>query len=311
MSRVEPQLREYFDAGVERITVEDVIAQAQVQENRLEPLRGRRSFKPAWAAVGAFAVTILGLGGLAAGLKLTERITLEFGADAAEIVAADGGTLGVWLIAAFVAALAAAGATWLIRRPTEKDTKDQDDQGRVTAMETIEDTDRDVGTTKETKRYSRWPTVLIVVLAVALVGLVAWMVLMMRPNSPTAAPPEIVQLMEDYTAAWNAHDANALEGLVTADYHIYDTSSASGTIFDHGMESIRLYLMPLFDVWDWQVSSPEAVYAVSNSGGITWYVSDEGSVVSRNGSDHVQNGLLRVVEQNGEFRVAEHAFMGG
>ena len=75
MSRVEPQLREYFDAGVERITVEDVIAQAQVQQNRLEPLRQRRSFKPAWAAVGAFAVTILGLGGLAAGLKLTERIT--------------------------------------------------------------------------------------------------------------------------------------------------------------------------------------------------------------------------------------------
>ena len=78
MSRVEPQLREYFDAGVERITVEDVIAQAQVQQNRLEPLRQRRSFKPAWAAVGAFAVTILGLGGLAAGLKLTERITGEF-----------------------------------------------------------------------------------------------------------------------------------------------------------------------------------------------------------------------------------------
>ena len=51
------------------------------------------------------------------------------------------------------------------------------------------------------------PTVLIVVLAVALVGLIAWMVFMMRPNSPTAASPEIVQLMEDYNAAWNAHDA--------------------------------------------------------------------------------------------------------
>ena len=149
MSRVEPQLREYFDAGVERITVEDVIAQAQVQQNRLEPLRGRRNLKPAWAAVGAFAVTILGLGGLVAGLKLTERITGEFGADAAEIVAADGGTLGIWLIAAFVAALAAAGVTWLIRRPTEKDTKDEENQGKVMVMETIEDTGREVGTTRK------------------------------------------------------------------------------------------------------------------------------------------------------------------
>ena len=311
MSRVEPQLREYFDAGVERISVEDVIAQARVQENRLEPLRSRRTFKPAWAAVGAFAVTILGIGGLAAALKLTERITGEFGADAAEIVATDGGTLGIWLIAAFVAAMAAAGATWLIRRPAQKDTQDQHDQGKVMVMETIKDTDRDIGTTEKTKAPSRWPTIVMAVLAVAVVGLVAWMIFAMRPNSPNAAPPEIVQLMEDYNAAWKAHDADAIEGLVTADYHIYDTSSASYTDFDHGMESIRSYLMPLFDGMDWQVSSPEAIYAVSNSGSNTWYVSSEGSVISRSGSDHVQNGLLRVVEQNGEFRVAEHAFMGG
>ncbi|MGB5168037.1 MAG: hypothetical protein WBP49_06485 [Acidimicrobiia bacterium] len=310
MSRVEPQLREYFDAGVERITVDDVIAQAQVQQNRLEPLRARRNLKPAWAAVGAFAVTILGIGGLAAGLKLTERITGEFGADPAEIVAADGGTLGIWLIAAFVAAMAAAGATWLIRRPTEKDTKDEESQGKVMVMETIKDTDRDIGTTEKTKTPSRWPTIVIAVLAVAVVGLIAWMIFAMRPNSPNAAPPEIVQLMEDYTAAWNARDADALERLVTADYHLYDTSSVSTSSFDHDMESIRSALFPLFDEWDWQNSSPEAIYAVSNTGRI-WYVSSEGSVINRSGSDHVQNSLLRVVEQNGEFRVAEHAFMGG
>ena len=304
MSRVEPQLREYFDAGVERISVDDVIAQAQVQQNRLEPLRSRRNLQPAWAAVGAFAVTILGFGGLAAGLKLTEEITGEFGADAAEIVAADGGTLGIWLIAAFVAALAAGGVTWLIRRPTEKDTKDEENQGRVMVMETIEDTGREVGTTKETKKPSRGPTVLIVVLAVALVGLVAWMVFMMRPNSPTAAPPEIVQLMEDYTAAWNAYDADAIEGLVTSSYRIHSN------MIDRDIEGVRTDQMPFNEGSGWQATDDGPYYAVAG-GGNTWYVSSEGGEITRGGADHSQNSLVRVVERNGEFRVDEHFFMGG
>ena len=165
-------------------------------------------------------MTLLGLGGLAAGLKLTERITGEFGSDAAEVIAADGGTIGIWLIAAFVAALAAALATWLIRRPARTDTQEHQVEGKVMVMETIEDTDREVGTAQETTKPNRWPTVLTVALAVALVGLVAWMVFMMRPNSPTAAPPEIAQLMEDYDAAWNAYDPDALEVLVTDGYRI-------------------------------------------------------------------------------------------
>lgn len=307
MSRVEPQLREYFDAGVERISVEDVIAQAKVQENRLEPLRSRRTFKPAWAAVGAFAVTILGIGGLAAALKLTERITGEFGSDAAEIVATDGGTLGIWLIAAFVAAMAAAGAAWLIRRPTKKDTQDQQDQGRVMVMETIEDNDRDIGTTKETTKSSRWPTIVMAVLAVAVVGLVAWMIFAMRPNSPNAAPPEIAQLMEDYAAAWNAHDADAIEGLVSDGYRIYDPSTSQ---FDHDMESVRTYLMPLFDELNWQASSPEVFYAVSDSGN-TWYVSGEGSTITRGGFERAHNGMWTVVEIGDEFVVSAHYIVGG
>ena len=307
MSRVEPQLREYFDAGVERISVEDVIAQARVQENRLEPLRSRRTFKPAWAAVGAFAVTILGIGGLAAALKLTERITGEFGSDAAEIVATDGGTLGMWLIAAFVAAMAAAGATWLTRRPTEKDTKDEENQGKVMVMETIKDTDRDVGTTKETTKSSRWPTIVMAVLAVAVVGLVAWMIFAMRPNSPNAAPPEIAQLMENYNAAWNARDADAIEGLVTSDYRVYDPSTGE---FDHDMESVRTYLMPLFAELGWQASSPEVFYAAGAKGN-TWYVSGEGSTITRAGGEYPHNGMWTVVEIGDDFLVSEHYILGG
>jgi hypothetical protein len=307
MSRVEPQLREYFDAGVERISVDDVIAHARVRENQLEPLRLRRNLKPAWAAVAAFAVTILGLGGLAATLKLTERITGEFGSDAAEIVAADGGALGIWLIAAFVAALAAAAVTWLIRGPATKDSQDRHDQGKVMVMETIEDTDRYSGATKETTKPSRWPTIVMAVLAVAVVALVAWMIFAMRPNSPNAAPPEIVQLMEDYNTAWNAHDVDAIEGLVTSNYRI------RSSVFDYDIEGVRETLMPQLVQWDWHATNDGPYYAVTTANvSNTWDVSSEGGVINRSGRDHGTSGLWRVVQiGSGEFLIAEHTFMGG
>jgi hypothetical protein len=307
MSRVEPQLREYFDAGVERITVDDVIAQAEVRRNQLEPLRGRRTLRPAWAAVGAFAVTVLGLGGLAVALRLTEPITGEFGSSASEIVASDGGTLGVWLIAGFVAALTAGAVAWFVRRPANRETQEHNDEGKVMVMETIEDTGSKTGIAKETKKPSRIPTVLVVVLAVALVGLVAWIVFMMRPNSPTAAPPEIVQLMEDYNAAWNAHDADALEALVTNDYRIYGPEDSA---FDLDIERLRSYLMPQLAEWDWQVTATGPLYAV-NTSGFTWVVSGEGGTVTREGIEHQQNSLWTVVGPNGEFLVREHYMVGG
>jgi hypothetical protein len=314
MSRVEPQLREYFDAGVERITVDDVIAQAEVRQNHLEPLRGRRTLRPAWAAVGAFAVTILGLGGLAVALRLTESITGEFGSSASEVVASDGGTLGVWLIAGFVAALTTGAGVWFVRRPVERETQEHNDEGKVMVMETIEDTGSKTGIAKETKQPSRIPTVLVVVLAVALAGLVAWMVFMMRPNSPNAAPPEIVQLMEDYHAAWNAYDADALEALVTDSYRLHGPDDSFSDddyrTFDNDMEEIRGSLMPLIQGWDWQVTAPGPVYAVNTSES-TWAVSEEGSTITRNGIDYETNALWTVVESNGDFLVSDHYMVGG
>lgn len=149
--------------------------------------------------------------------------------------------------------------------------------------------------------------IVIAVLAVAVVGLAAWMVFAMRPNSPSAAPAEIQQLMDDYNAAWNAHDADALEALVTSDYRIHGPDYAG---FDHDMESVRSYLMPQLAEWEWQVTEPGPVYAVSD-GGTVWYVSNEGSTITRSGSDHVQNAVWMVVEIGGQYLVREHFMMGG
>ncbi len=309
MPNVERQLRDYFDAGVERMSVEDVMAQAAVRETRLEPLRTRRSLKPAWAAVGAFAATIAAIGGVVGLIAGAQTLTGGVGTDMAEIVSTSGGTVGAWLVAGFVAALVAAAVTWMIRRPPDEAEQEAPDEGKVMVMETIEQTDADVGRKQITSQSNRWPTVAMAVLAIAVVGLVAWMVFAMRPTSPNAAPAGIQQLMEDYSAAWNAQDPDALEALVTDTYRAYGPD-IGGAAFDHDMESVRTYLMPLLAESDWQVTEPGPVYAVSD-GGIVWYVSTEGSTITRDGSDHAQNGVWTVVDRNGEFLVDEHFMMGG
>ena len=53
-----------------------------------------------------------------------------------------------------------------------------------------------------------------------------------------------------------------------------------------------------------------AYYAVAD-GRNTWYVSSEGGEITRGGANHSENGVVKVVERNGEFRVDEHFFMGG
>jgi len=309
MSRPETQLREYFDAGVERITAEDVIAQSRISEEAVRPLHRQRSFKPAWAAVGAFAVTIIGLGGLASVLKLTTDVTLDAGAGV--FVDAGGSTIGIWVIAAVVGAVVAGLTVWLVRRRSSKQEENEEetesDEGKVRVMETIERTDAENQATAKTEQRSRWPIVVIVVMAIALVGLIAWMTLAMRPNSPTAASPEIVELMEDYTAAWNAYDSDALEGLVTDNYRLHSD------FVDYDLAGVQGYFFELGSLagMAWSVTNDGPYYAVAGDSSGTWYVSSEGVVINRSGTDHPQNGVWKVVERDGAYLVSEHFYMGG
>ncbi len=310
MSRPETQLREYFDAGVERISVEDVIARARVSEGTLRPLHAKRNLQPAWAAVGAFAATLVGLGGLASVLKLTPRIYGDAGAGAAEGVEVDGGTIGVWLIAAAVAAVAAGFVVWLVHRSmkrTENEEEIEPDQGRVRVMETIEQTDTEDQTTEKAEQRSRWPIAVIVVMAIALVGLIAWMTLMMRPASPTAAPPEVVELIQEYNAAWNAYDADALEVLVTPQYRVH----SEGEVVDSDMEGVRSSLFGWSESVNWHSTNEGPYYAVETGSG-TWLVSSEGGTINRSGTDYPATGVRRIVTgTDGALLVADHYFTGG
>lgn len=302
-------MRDYFDAGVERVTVDDVFARARVTQGGMERLHTRRvrlGLRPAWAAAGAFAATLLIIGGFAALLKAAPEIA-DVDVGSAEIVEPNGGTLGIWIIAALAAAVVAGMTVWIIRRRSNgtgaDDPDDEPGQGRVMVMDTIERTEKGP---EVTEHRSRWPMVVIVVLAVALVAALLWMVLAMRPNSPNAAPPEIVEFMEEYTAAWNAHDADALVPIVTVDYRIH--SQVPG--FDYGIDEVEFYVMPLLDDWDWSTTNAGPFYAV-DLGGLRWAVSSEGSTITRDGTELPTSGLWLLVKSEDGFKVAEHYFFGG
>ncbi len=96
--------------------------------------------------------------------------------------------------------------------------------------------------------------------------------------------------------------------MATKSYRVHGPESAA---FDHGIESIRSYLMPLLNEWDWHLTSEGPFYAVVGDLPGTWYVSSEGVVIKRGGTDHNQNSVWTVVEQDGEYLVGEHFMVGG
>jgi len=133
------------------------------------------------------------------------------------------------------------------------------------------------------------------------------MTLAMRPNSPTAAPPEIVQLMEDYEAAWNAYDADALEALVTPEYRIH----SQGDVIDYDVEGVSSSLFEFMQGAAWHVTSNGSYYAQESGSGV-WRVSSEGSMVSRGGTDYAQMGVWMIVTSSeGDLLVEDHYFTGG
>ncbi len=300
MPRVEDQLREYFDAGVERVTAEDVIVRAAVAEDRY--VERRRRLSPAWAAVGAFVITLVVFGGsfFAVSLIPAARDVAGFRIDP---LPGSAGSIPLWPIGAVSAAGVAGITAWLVRRT--RGFGEGRRQGKVRAMETIERQAVAEPRVEKLATRNRWLTVAVIVLIVALLALGAWMLLGMRANSPTAAPADVAQLMDDYVAAWNAYDADALEGLVTADYRIWSSQGS----FDHDMTSVREYLLPYVAERDWVNTYEGPWYAVGGDDG-RWAVAGEGTVITGSmyaDGEGMQEGVFRIVEESdGTLRVAEH-----
>ncbi|NOY56280.1 MAG: hypothetical protein GXP34_09875 [Actinobacteria bacterium] len=202
MSELQTQLRDYFDDVVERVGVQDVIAQVHVR--RQPRLRG-----PVRAAVTAAAAVFVGVGSVVVALWLLQGGPRLYRSSGAPVPTT---TDASWVLPALigVAAVLALGAlgvfvSWGSRRGE--------------GMETIEKTAK---LRIEPGKTNRWLIVALVVLLVAIAAGAAWFLL----SSPV--PSDVQALLDDYIAAWNAHDGDAVLATIGTGMHVSSAGTFNG-----------------------------------------------------------------------------------
>lgn len=299
MRDVQTQLRNYFDEVVERVTDEDVRIRATTQ--RGIPLRSPR-FRPGPLAAGAIgfgaAITLIGL------VLVVDRV---FGAGLADVarntdVAGNGSTAppsepgSPWL---FVPVLFGVGllATGIIsgrRRITR--------QGEGT-MDTIERHEQREAPTDEVTRVMKrnrrlgW---LAGILAVATIGLGAWLIAETASSEGVSMPSEVQAAMDDYYAAWNTGSRVDFLDATTTDY----TFTSNGDVFDREPQAARVGALVYFDieVLDRTISGDGPYYIGSAE------IADLSPLADS--PEYAGHSLMTVTQVDGVWKVSQHTWVG-
>ena len=164
----------------------------------------------------------------------------------------------------------------------------------------------DAGDPEPAVNRNRFLTIAAMVLALALVGLSAWVVYDMTTAPETAVTAEIEELLDDYIAAWNSYDGEAFLELLTDDY-VLDMVGASAAATQPASDASEL--VNSLDAFEWSVAViGERIMA----GDGPWYVSEvehfAGPDYGPAGADGVST--LTIVDDGGTLKVARHAYVG-
>lgn len=151
---------------------------------------------------------------------------------------------------------------------------------------------------KTAERNNRWLVVTVVVLAVALVALGAWVMYDLASEPETAATAEINTLHDDYTTAWNTSDADAFRALTTEDY----TFGSFGEEFDRDSQAVAIMASSTLEV------RPVTELIVMGDG--PEYFVTVANEISYGGGEYVGISVYRMVETEDGLRVAEHTWVG-
>lgn len=230
MPEIQTQLRDYFDDVVERVTEEDIRIRATTE--RGIPVPSPR-FRPRPLAAGAIgfglAMTLLGV------VLAADRL---FGAGVSDV--GNGGGSGAlpssgqgspWLFIPVVFGLGLL-ATGIISTRRKGDMRERGDG----LMQTIEKVDpaeaRFDPTTEKIKKRNRLLGWLAGILALAVIGLGAWLIVELSSADQSAGfeslPPEVQAAYNGYIDGWLAHDGEAALSFATDDYHFVSGEAAFG-----------------------------------------------------------------------------------
>lgn len=223
------QLADYFDATVERITPEDIIAGNEVRHPspQLTP-RPKRQLRAAWAVGAAFATTIVAIGGSMGVVTLlrARRVPMGSGIGQPVVASGTGGDVGwLWVVLAglSVGLIVAVAALMVKGRRTRVGANGGTTMTMTTDKPQVDDSVHKLHTT------NRVLIVAVVVLALLAIGLGGWAIYQATASDQgTAIPQNVATLLDEWEAANNRADGSVAELYAIAGYHQAGTTIYRG-----------------------------------------------------------------------------------
>lgn len=312
MPDLSTQLRDYFDAVIERTTADDVLARSAFdREPELEAprrsMRRRPALQAALAVGFGFSLTMLVTGGLLAVALVAGEIA-DGGADVGSGVGvpAGGGGSATWIVAAalLITGAGAAAAVAVRRRTGHMPITEESD------MKTIE-TDSGTGEldsrVRTLERRNRWLVAGVVVLLVATAALGGILLFAgddsefaFAPGVDAATVDEINTLLDANLEGWSEGDGEAVMATMAEDgFHI-----SRGTVgFAFSGDRLQSFSSQFaFNSWE-RLRSP-----IIEGDGNGYYVADLTRIFLDSADPSEAAPLLiitRVVPEGGELRIAE------
>lgn len=171
-----------------------------------------------------------------------------------------------------------------------------DREGKTTAGTGV-----DSGRTDHPGTSNRTMKAIVIALAVALVGLGAWVIIDRSSTSDTAPSDDVAQLWSDYTDAWNNYDGDAFLALVTPEYTFVNGDSTTNA------ESQARSIASASSV-DWNVTMIGEAIMVGDG---PWYLSQANRIEMSSLPEPIEGiSVLTIVDVGGVLKVAGHAFYG-
>lgn len=285
MRDVTEQLVDYFDATVERITADDVVAGRDITA-RPKSRDFKAANRPSWALGFAFATTILVIGvPLVTGLLLrAERAEMATPASPSYVI---GESPALWgLLVGAGAMLGLVILTMAIRGAV------MGNGGTVmTATMTRETVETDVQRLKTTNRIL---VITAIVLGVLAIGFGTWAIVQANTTAENALTEDIQTLINDHNAAYNNHDGAAFLAVVTESFR---HDAGDGEI---GPELQARRIDALEDEFRIEVVGDAIMI-----GDGPWTVSQTGRLVF---SSETADGIsvFNIVEQDGTLKIDYH-----
>lgn len=297
MLDVGTQLRSYFDDVVERITEDDIRVRATTE--RGIPLQSRRwQLRPSAAAAIGFGIAMSVIGGVFVAHSWFVPEAGDAGGSGTATTTGPTESGDPWLLLMLMLGFGLlAFGIWSTRRSAG----DMRHKGEGT-MQTIEKPEATNGATEELTtlaKRARWLGWLAGILAATVLGLGAWLIADGSSGDDTGSLPSGAQAaLDDYFAAWDTTDGDALLAATTETY----TFTANGRVTSRSGQAAVLDVGTFFEF---------EVFSSTVTGDGPYYVGSAEQVrFSALGDFRAGQSIYKLEEVGGVWKVAQHTWLG-